>query len=200
MAFAIKRDKTYTFKDYLTWPDDEKWEIVGGMAYNMTPAPTVKHQSIVWKICRVIDKNDEKIGDCSAFSAPTDVVLDEYNVVQPDIFVVCDKGKITEENIQGAPDLIIEVVSPGTEVKDRREKKNLYERFGVREYILVFPEREYVERYGLQEGKYHGPEIFNWDETMNLTVFEFELNLWEIFEKEKPEELPFLQEDPNGPQ
>jgi Uma2 family endonuclease len=95
-------------------------------------------------------------------------------------------NKITEDNIQGSPDLIVEVISEGTEVKDRREKKNLYEKFGVKEYILVFPEREYVERYCLKKGKYGSPEIFNWDEILKLTVFEFEINLWEIFEKEKP--------------
>jgi Uma2 family endonuclease len=100
--------------------------------------------------------------------------------------LVCAKSKITENNIQGPPDLIVEVVSKGTEVKDRREKKNLYERFGVKEYILVFPEREYVERYCLEEGKFGSPEIINWDEILRLTVFEFEINLWEIFEKEKP--------------
>jgi Uma2 family endonuclease len=187
MTSAVRKDKTYTYKDYLKWPESERWEILGGSAYDMTPAPTVKHQKIVWKICRIIDRNDEKIGNCTAFSAPTDVVLDEYNIIQPDIFVVCDKNKITEENVRGAPDLIIEVVSPSTEVKDRREKKNLYERFGVREYILVFPEREYAERYYFNEGKYSAPEIFNWDETLKLTVFEFELNLWEVFERAKPD-------------
>ena len=95
-------------------------------------------------------------------------------------------NKITEDNIQGSPDLIVEVISEGTEVKDRREKKNLYEKFGVKEYILVFPEREYLERYCLKKGKYGSPEIFNWDEILKLTVFEFKINLWEIFEKEKP--------------
>jgi Uma2 family endonuclease len=85
-------------------------------------------------------------------------------------------------------------------VKDRREKKNLYEKFGVKEYILVFPEREYVERYCLEKGKYGSPEIFNWDEILNLTVFDFEINLWEIFEKEKPEALTPLHSDLTGPQ
>jgi Uma2 family endonuclease len=66
-------------------------------------------------------------------------------------------NKITEDNIQGSPDLIVEVISAGTEVKDRREKKNLYEKFGEKEYILVFPEREYAERYCLKKGKFRSP-------------------------------------------
>ena len=121
------------------------------------------------------------------------MVLDEHNVVQPDVFVVCDRSKIGERAITGAPDLVIEVVSPATEVKDRREKKAVYEKFGVGEYILVFPEREYVERYLLEEGKYGAPEIVNWDETIKVVTLGMDINLWEIFEKEKPRE-----EEPEG--
>ena len=154
----------------------------------MTPAPSVKHQRIVWKISGQIYNYLERHESCQGFNAPTDVAFDEHNVVQPDVFVVCDKSKIGEKAITGAPDLVIEVVSPATEVKDKREKKNLYERFGVAEYLLVFPERDYVERYLLQEGKYGAPEIVNWDETINIVTLDMEINLWEIFEKEKPSE------------
>lgn len=184
MSFVVKRDKIYTYKDLLSRPDDEKWEIMDGIAYDMTPAPKVKHQDIAGNLYIMI--KTQTAHNCYTGIAPTDVVFDEYNVVQPDVFVVCDRGKITEDNIQGAPDLIIEVISEGTEIKDRREKKNLYEKFGVKEYILVFPEREYIEKYKLQEGKYGGPELFNWDEKMKLASFEFEMNLREIFEKENP--------------
>ncbi len=186
MGIAIKKEKRYTYKDYLTWPEDERWEIIDGVAYNMSPAPKVKHQRIVGNLFNSLKHSVDK--QCPVFSAPTDVVFDEFNVVQPDVFVVCDRGKITEDNIQGAPDLIIEVVSPATEVKDRREKKDLYERFGVKEYIIVFPDREYVERYCLRENKYGVSEIFNWDEVLSLCSFEIEINLREIFEKEKETE------------
>ncbi len=113
----------------------------------------------------------------------SNVVFDEENVVQPDVFVVCDRSKITPQNIQGAPDLIIEVISSSTELRDRREKKNLYERFGVREYIIVFPDREYIERYVLKYKKYQTPEIFNWDETIRLATLKIDIRLQEIFEK-----------------
>ncbi len=178
----------FSYGDYMQWPDGERWEIIAGQAYSMSPSPSVKHQRIVSNFdfqfhCGSKDK-------CSHFIAPMDVVLDEFNVVQPDIFVVCDSDKITPENIQGTPDLIVEVVSPSTEIKDRREKKNLYEKFGVREYIIVFPEREYLERYELVNQAYGAPEIFNWDETLTLMTFPgFTIKLWEIFERE-----PDLQE------
>ncbi len=184
VGLAIKKDKRYTYQDYLTWPDDERWEIIDGAAYNMSPAPKVKHQRIV---SRFDYEFTSKLKECLHFIAPTDVVFDDFNIVQPDFFVVCDRDRITEDNIRGAPDLIVEVVSPATELKDRREKKVLYEQSGVKEYIIVFPEREYLERYCLKDNQYGAPEIFNWDEVLKLCAFEIEINLWDIFEKEREE-------------
>ncbi len=186
MPAPLKKKTKYTYSDYITWPDEERWEIIEGEPYDMTPAPSVRHQSIVGNF--YLRLRSEGGTSCYVGIAPTDIVLDEYNVVQPDVFVVCDKSKVGEKAITGPPDLIIEVVSPATEVKDRREKKNLYERFGVAEYILVFPEREYIERYILEEGKYGASEIVNWDETIKIATLDIEINLWEIFEKEKPRE------------
>ena len=188
MPVALKKGTKYTYQDYLTWPDEERWELIEGVAYNMTPVPTTRHQRVVWKISGEIYNQLSTHGKCQGFSGPTDVVLDEHNVVQPDVFVVCDRTKIEENAIKGAPDLIIEVVSPATEVKDRREKKQVYERFGVGEYILVFPEREYLKRYLLEKGKYGSPEIVNWDESIRIVTLDMEVKLWEIFEKEKPPE------------
>ncbi len=179
-----KRGTGYTYQDYVTWPDEERWELIEGVAYNMTPAPSVKHQELAGNFYVALKTHPDN--KCFTGIAPTDVVLDEHNVVQPDVFVVCDRAKITEQAITGAPDLVIEVVSPATEVKDKREKKGVYEKFGVAEYILVFPEREYVERYLLEEGRYGVPEIVNWDETIKIMTLGMEVNLWEIFEKEKP--------------
>ncbi len=186
MPTPVKKKKGYTYSDYLTWPDEERWEIIDGEAYDMTPAPSVKHQSIVGNI--FLRFKSEGGTYCYVGIAPTDVVFDEYNVVQPDVFVVCDRNKVGEKAIKGAPDLVVEVTSPTTELKDKREKKNLYERFGVAEYILVFPEREYIEHYVLEEGKYGVPEILNWDETIRVVTLGMEINLWELFEKEKPVE------------
>ncbi|MEW5768632.1 MAG: Uma2 family endonuclease, partial [bacterium] len=166
MGLALKKEERYTYRDYLTWPDEESWEIINGEAYNMSPAPKVTHQNVAGNLYIRLRTSPENA--CYTGIAPTDVVFDEYNVVQPDVFVVCDRAKITEDNIQGAPDLIVEVISPNTEVKDKREKKDIYERFGVREYIIVYPEREYIERFSLVGDRYNGPEIFNWDEIISL--------------------------------
>lgn len=184
MGLAVKKEEIYTYQDYLAWPDEERWEIIDGVAYDMSPAPRIRHQKIVVLLARKIgDKVEEK--GCTLLLAPTDVVFDEYNVVQPDVIVVCARNKITEANIQGAPDLIVEVLSPGTELKDKREKRNLYERFGVAEYIIIYPAEEYIERFCLADGKYTSPEIFNWDEAITLCSLELEIKLWEIFEKKR---------------
>jgi len=183
MGLAKKKEKRYTYKDYLTRPEAERWELIDGAAYDMSPAPKVKHQNIASNLHIKLKTHSANI--CYTGIAPTDVIFDEYSIVQPDIFIVCDRNKITEDNIQGAPDVIIEVTSPATEVKDKREKKALYEKFGVKEYIIVFPDGEYAERFCLGEGKYGPSEIFNWDEALRRCFFDIEINLWEIFERQR---------------
>lgn len=172
----------FTYEDYQTWPDDERWEILDGKAYNMTPAPTTRHQRIVGNIYHLLRT---MLGGrrCLPGIAPTDVVLSAYDVVQPDVFVVCDPSKITEKNIQGAPDLIVEVLSPATARKDRWEKRALYQRFGVLEYLLVDPDGEYVERYSLGEGgRYDQGGVFSAEETLTLSSIEqVDIPLSEVF-------------------
>jgi Uma2 family endonuclease len=182
MEQAIRKEQRYTVAEYMEWPEEERWELIDGIPYAMSPAPRVTHQNIVSNFHIRLKTHPEN--PCYTGIAPTDVVLNDDTVVQPDVFAVCDRKKITPDNIQGAPDLIIEVVSPSTEVKDRREKRRLYERFGVKEYLIAFPEREYVERYVLKSGRYGMPEIFTSDERLTLTLFSMEVTLSEIFEKE----------------
>ncbi len=184
MALPAQKKEGFTYQDYLSWPDEERWEIIEGRAYAMSPAPSLKHQNIVSNLHIKIKIHPQN--PCYTGLAPTDVVFDEKNVVQPDVFVVCDENKLKEQCVEGAPEVIIEVVSPNTELKDRREKFRLYERFGVKEYILVYPEREYAEIYRLREGKYGAPEIINWDEILKFETIDLEIPLWEIFEKEPP--------------
>jgi Uma2 family endonuclease len=124
---------------------------------------------------------------CRPFIAPVDVVLSEYDIVQPDVFVVCDRNKITDANIQGAPEVVIEVLSPATALKDLREKKNLYEKFGVKEYVIIDPLEEYAERFCLgADGTYTKGEVFGPLELLPFKLLEgIEVNLSEIFEVEK---------------
>jgi len=184
-APARKVDERYTYSDYLTWNDGKRWELINGEVWDMTPAPLLKHQRIsrnlFFRLTAFLEGKP-----CETFDAPTDVVLNEENVVQPDILVVCDRSKLTDSCIKGAPELVVEILSPSTGLKDRREKRALYERFGVLEYILVDPANEIVERFTLTDGRYGSPDIFGWNEPMSLTLFpELELNLWEIFDKER---------------
>ena len=187
MGSTAKRlDGKFTYEDYKTWPDEERWEVIDGGAYCMTPAPSLQHQKIsgnFYSAFREFLKNKP----CRPFYAPTDVVLDEANIVQPDVLVVCDPKKMEGLNILGAPDLVVEILSPSTRLKDKRDKKALYERFGVREYLIVYPEEEMVELFYLHDGLY-ASDVFNWDEKMVSRAFpELTVNLWEIFEKEVPQ-------------
>ncbi len=178
------KDHKYTYEDYKTWNDQGRWEIIDGEIYNMTPAPSIKHQRIVGNLfAELVFHLRGKA--CVPFVAPVDVVLDQFNVVQPDVFVICDKTKIKEANIAGAPDLVFEVTASMTRLRDKREKKLLYERFEVREYVIVYLEEEMVDRYRLVDGKYTAPDVVNWDEKLFLTTLpDFEISLWEIFEKQ----------------
>ena len=143
---AEKLGNGFTYNDYLRWPEEERWEIIDGEAYAMTPAPSIRHQVISGYLYSVFAQFF-KGRDCKPFHAPTDVVFDERNIVQPDLLIVCDKNKITENNIKGAPDMIVEIISPSTALKDKREKKALYEKSGVREYLIVYPAEDLVERF-----------------------------------------------------
>ncbi len=189
---AVKPDIVYTYKDYASWPDDERWEIINGKTYSMSPSPTTKHQKISGELFGRIYMQKEKFKGCTLFSAPMDVIFDfeekgDYaeNIVQPDLFIVCDKKKISEKSVVGGPDLIFEILSASTSIKDKREKKSVYERFSVKEYIIIDPLNEYAEHYLLEGREYGKPEYISWDEILKLRSFNVEINLWEIFEKER---------------
>ncbi|MBI5191811.1 MAG: Uma2 family endonuclease [Nitrospirae bacterium] len=182
-----KSEKIYTWQDYLTWPDDERWEVIDGKAYDMSPSPSSSHQRFVLNFATIL-KSKLTGGKCKVFIAPLDVYLDDYNFVQPDVMVVCDEKKI-KDRIYGAPDLIIEVLSPSTSLKDKRDKKALYEKFKVREYIVVEPEGMVVEKNCLISGKYKGPFILGSQEVLRLASLDkIEVPLWEVFEVSPPAE------------
>ena len=187
MKQALKKngEKKYTWQDYLTWPDEERWEVIDGEAYDMTPSPTAKHQRIVTNFGRILG-NKLTDGPCATFAAPLDVYLDDNNFVQPDVMVICDEKKI-KDKVYGAPDLIIEVLSPSTSLKDKKEKRVLYEKFGVKEYIIVHPEEMFIERYRLEKSRYKEPDILGAEDVLKLSCLEdIEVSLWEVFEVEPP--------------
>ncbi|HBF34134.1 TPA: Uma2 family endonuclease [Candidatus Sumerlaeota bacterium] len=147
MAQSVQHDnQKYTYADYLTWPEDERWELIDGVPYNMAPAPTTKHQGIAVALVAIL-WNFLKGKPCRVFSAPFDVRFSEFvaqeqdllTVVQPDIAVVCDSKKLDERGCKGAPDFIIEIISPKSGQRDLIEKTALYEKHGVREYWVIHP-------------------------------------------------------------
>lgn len=180
-----KYPEPFTYGEYCSLSGNVLLEIINGVVFDMSAAPSTKHQTIAGNLFFVL-KNYFRGKTCTPFMAPLDVVLDDINVVEPDLFVVCDPAKITEKNITGAPDLIIEVLSPSSSLKDRREKKWLFQQHGVREYLIANPMDETVERYWLDnDGKYGVADIFGWDEKLPSRLFpDLLFDLRVIFEKE----------------
>ena len=171
----------YTVADYMNWPDEERWELIDGVAYDMSPAPTIKHQNIAGGLYSLL-REKLKGKTCQPFIAPVDVVLSAVDVVQPDVIVVCDPTKITERNIQGPPDWVAEVLSPSTARKDLREKKALFERSGVKEYVVFDPLNGLVQRFVLTDGAYGAGQILDRQENLELGFMPGEfLPLAEVF-------------------
>jgi len=180
---------TFTWADYCTWPDEERWELINGLAYGMSPALSTKHQSVSARLYSRLERSLEG-KSCTSFIAPTDVKLSDLDVVQPDILVVCDPTRITPTHIEGAPDVVIEVLSPATAAKDLRQKKALYERAEVREYLVVDPLEHYAIRFLLDAEGFDKGTVFAADERLVIATLEsLEVPLWEVFELAGLEEV-----------
>ncbi len=176
----------FTWGDYRTWPDDERWELIDGVAYAMSPAPSIRHQEVVGRLFSRIEQQ-LRGRPCRPFVAPTDVKLSETDVVQPDVLVVCDPARITPSHIEGAPDLIVEVLSPGSSARDLRDKKALYERAGVGEYLVVDPLEHYAVRFLLGADGYDKGTVFAAEERLRFATLEaVEVALWELFDLAGP--------------
>ena len=145
----------FNYDDYLQLPEDKRYEILDGELY-VVPAPNTRHQRVSKKIETALTRQVEEKGLGEVFHAPYDVVLSTENVTQPDILVVCTErlSIIAEANLPGAPDLVIEVLSPGTRQKDLAIKRKIYARFGVQEYWIVDPDAATVEVLTLEEAGY----------------------------------------------
>jgi Uma2 family endonuclease len=178
MAIAELLHPKYTYADYSKWPEDERWELIHGEAYAMT-APQRLHQDIVTELCRQVG-NYLQEKPCKLYVAPFDVRLprkDEADaqvetVVQPDLSVICDPSKLDKQGCRGAPDWIIEVLSPSTALKDMNTKRSLYELHGVQEYWIIHPEDRWLLVYTLdQQGRYGQPGVFGMDEPTPVQLF-----------------------------
>lgn len=166
MTTPIKAQTHYTYADYSKWPEEERWELIEGVPFNMSPAPSLAHQRVVAELLTQI-RSQLRGSGCDTFVAPFDVRLpkgDEAEdavdtIVQPDIVVVCDPTQLDEKGCRGAPDWIIEVLSPHTAARDQIDKRNLYEKQGVKEYWLVHPVDQILMIYWSDKRAYGKPDI-----------------------------------------
>jgi len=189
MAIPKKEDKKYTYADYLAWPAEESWEIIEGIAYNMSPAPSREHQRI--SLAFELEIGNFLVNkSCELYHAPFDVRLpvntedkeNIYNVVQPDIVVVCDKNKLDDAGCIGAPEFIIEILSESTAGKDMKEKLFLYEEYGVNEYWIVDYWDKTVKVYILDSsGKYKQPVLYSSGILESNVLKGLEIKLSKIF-------------------
>ena len=167
MGLPLRDEQHHTYGEYLTWPDDARYELIYGHAIMTAPATNLDHQDVAGELFRQI--SNQLVGKpCRPYIAPVDVRLprsDEADenidtVVQPDVIIVCDPGKLDRRGVRSAPDWVAEVLSPSTAVHDQVVKRRIYERAGVPEYWLVHPNDRTLTIYTLQNGAYGRPDIF----------------------------------------
>jgi Uma2 family endonuclease len=154
---ATDRQQHYTYEDYYSWDDGKRWELIEGVPYAMAPAASDTHQRISSNLHGQLF-SFLKGGPCKVFHAAYDVRLNadtgDDTVVQPDLVVICDQSKRDERGCKGAPDMVVEILSPSTASYDRVTKFNQYQKAGVREYWIVDPDSRTVAAHILENGRY----------------------------------------------
>ena len=190
MPLARKHKKHFSYADYLQWDETVRAELIEGEVYDMTPAPSRKHQEVSMALS-VIFGTYLKGRKCRVFAAPFDVRLpgkskddsDITTVVQPDLSIICDEKKLDTRGCLGAPDLIVEILTPETAAKDMREKTALYEKHGVNEYWIIHPLDKTVMVFHLGgDGMYARPVTYSAQDRVRVkTLKGFAVDLSEIF-------------------
>jgi Uma2 family endonuclease len=175
MGLAQKREEYYTYADYAQWTGDERYELIDGVPYLMSPAPTPTHQRILGYIYTEFS-NYLKDKACEVYMAPIDVRLnvdsDDDTVVQPDMLVVCDLDKIDNKGLNGAPDLVIEILSPSSASYDAGLKLQKYLKAGVRECWIVDPTEKVINVYLQQNGKSASMHAYAESDAIQVNVLE----------------------------
>ena len=175
----LPQEKHYTYADYLTWDEREHVELIEGAPVMMSP-PSRVHQEISGELFRQI-ANYLEGKKCRVYAAPFAVRLFEKpgdaassvdTVVEPDISVVCDRDKLDDKGCKGAPDLVIEILSPSSIRNDRLTKFNLYQRAGVREYWIVSPDERTVQTYLLKDGLFYPYEVYGKKDVAKVNVLD----------------------------
>lgn len=180
--------KSYTYADYLKWRFDERLELIKGKIFRMSPAPSSLHQLISGFVNNEL-YNYLKGKPCNVFAAPFDVRLSRTvnneqitTVVQPDLCVICDSAKIDERGAIGAPDIVVEILSPGNNKKELQNKYEVYEEAGVLEYWIIQPSEKTFLKYTLINNQYQPSRLLTiGDEVTTPILPGFVLNLDEVF-------------------
>ena len=191
-------EKVYSYADYWLWRLKERVELIKGKIFEMSPAPAEPHQRVSQKLNWFLLNTFMGKG-CSVYTAPFDVRLplqqeqtDDkqlYTVVQPDLCVICDRSKIDKRGCIGAPDLVVEIFSPGNSKREMRDKYDVYEAAGVQEYWLVDYQQKVVLVYVQQQDKFVGLQPLTEDEVLVSQLFpELKIDLKEVFADVEPEE------------
>ncbi|MFN8337450.1 MAG: Uma2 family endonuclease [Saprospiraceae bacterium] len=198
-------NKVYSYADYLSWMFDERVELIKGKIMKMSPAPSRRHQGISSRI-HILIGNHLFLNACSVYSAPFDVRLPisedlkistKYKknakklpdgkimtVVQPDLTVVCDPEKLDDRGCIGAPDLVVEILSPGNKHIELTDKFEIYQEASIKEYWIVYPDYEYVIIYSLSKGSYVGSKPYTLADIMTSKVLKgIEIKVSDIFKE-----------------
>lgn len=181
---AIPQKQIYTEIDYYALPEDARAELIDGQIYYQA-APSRIHQKILGKIHqKIANYIDSKAGSCEVYPAPFAVKLweERKTIVEPDISVICDPNKLTDRGCTGAPDWIIEIISPGNSSHDYIRKLNLYADAGVREYWIVNPINSTVLVYHLEESKFE-VSSYNFQDKIKVNIYD---DLWIDFAEINP--------------
>lgn len=167
----LLREKTFTIKDVYSLPEGQRAELVDGQLYDMAP-PSRIHQKIVMELSATIREHiRSQGGTCEVYPAPFAVFLsaDEETYVEPDISVICDRNKLSDRGCEGAPDFIIEIVSPSSRKMDYSTKNALYSDAGIREYWIVDPAKDRTTIYRYEEDA--APTIIPFDQAIQVGIY-----------------------------
>jgi len=181
---AYKADRIYTYKDYLNWPEDERVELIDGKIYYMA-APSKTHQELLRRISNSFT-NYLHGKSCDIYFAPFDVRIDldfgKDSVVQPDLIVICDDEKLDDKGLNGAPDLVIEILSKSTISRDQVLKYNKYLNVGVKEYWIIDPFREIVKVNLLTSNRYKEKTYARGDVIKVKILDDLYINVTDLFD------------------
>ena len=192
MKFAdLDLNKSYTYADYFNWNFAERVELIKGKIFPMSPAPNRFHQELSGYIYnRLYVFLEQK--HCKTYSAPFDVRIPRKSkndkhiitVLQPDVCVICDLKKLDDLGCIGAPDIVVEVLSPGNSAKELKKKKDVYEEAGVKEYWVVSPQNKWFKVYTLMDDKFKESPFFVTGDVVHSSVLEgFTIDITALFQK-----------------